>query len=228
MKKIKRQPKITRNFQTKNLTKEQFFKLKSTKVLTAGTGRIAAKTLVNLTNSGVGTIGIIENEKAELILSEIEKYNYNALIKIHNEPLNSTNADAIIQEYDLIVDCLPNYDLKFRLNELAVKYNKPLIYSNVTENYVQIAMIIPHTTACLNCMYSPEDLANHIYSPQTAILSNAASAILADIATDFILEKGHYSPDKMISYFHPTQKFNQITLTRKENCPVCAKIKASL
>ena len=77
-------------------------------------------------------------------------------------------------------------------------------------------------------MYLPEDLANHIYSPQTAILSNAASAILADIATDFILEKGHYSPDKMISYFHPTQKFNQITLTRNEDCPVCAKIKASL
>ena len=103
MKKIKRQPKITRNFQTKNLPKEQFFKLKSTKVLTAGIGRIAAKTLVNLTNSGVGTIGIIKNEKAELILSEIEKYNYNAQIQIHKESLNSPDADKIIQEYDLVL-----------------------------------------------------------------------------------------------------------------------------
>ena len=100
MKKIKRQPKITRNFQTKNLTKEQFFKLKSTKVLTAGTGRIAAKTLVNLTNSGVGTIGIIENEKAELILSEIEKYNYNAMdFKPIDFDLNTISKDVMKEKW---------------------------------------------------------------------------------------------------------------------------------
>lgn len=228
MRNSRKQPKIKRNFQTRNLTKENFFKLKSTKILTAGSGKVAAKVMVNLTNSGIGTIGMIENDKAERILPEVQKYNYNALIQIHNESLDSDDADKIIQEYDIIVDCLQNYDLKFRLNELAVKYNKPLIYSSVTEDYTQIAMIVPHETACLNCMYSPQDLSNHVYAPETAILANATSAIQADIAVDFILEKGHYPIDKMISYYHPDQRFNQITLTRKEECPMCSKIKASL
>lgn len=228
MKRTRNQPKIKRNFQTRNLTKEEFFKLKSTKTLTAGSGKVAAKVMVNLTNSGFGTIGMIENNKSELIFSEIQKYNYNAIINIHNESLESEEADKIIQEYDIIIDCLPDYNLKFRLNELAVKYNKPLIYSSVTENYTQMAMIVPQKTACLECMYSPKDLSKHVYAPETAILANSTSAVLADLATDFILEKGHHPVDKMISYYHPDQRFNQITLTRNEKCPVCSKIKASL
>lgn len=221
-------PKIIRNFQTRNLTNEEFFKLKSTKILTAGCGNVAAKVMVNLTNSGFGTIGMIENDKAEKVLPEVQKYNYNALIQIHNEPLDSADADKIIQEYDIIVDCLPNYNLKFRLNELVVKHNKPLIYSSVTEEYTKLAMIVPHKTACLNCMYSPKDLSTHIYAPETAILADATSAVLADFAVDFILEKGHYPIDTMISYYHPQQRFTKITLTRNEECPVCSKIKASL
>lgn len=221
-------PKIKRNFQTINLTKEEFYKLKSTKILTAGSGNVAAKLMVNLANSGIGTIGMIENNKAEKVLPEVQKYNYNALIQIHNEPLDSDDADKIIQEYDIIIDCLQNYDLKFRLNELAVKHNKPLLYSSVTEEYTQIAMIVPHETACLNCMYSPQDLSNHVYEPPTAILADATSAVQADFAVDFILEKGHYPVDTMISYYHPQQRFTKITLTRNEDCPVCSKIKAPL
>lgn len=219
MKKIK----ITHNIQLRGLNKEMFEKLKSTKVLTAGSGKIASKAMVNLSNAGIGTIGMIENDKAELVFPQVQKYNYNAAINIHNELLESQEAEKIIQEYDIIVDCLHNYDLKYRLNELAVKYNKPMIFSNVTQKYAQIAIILPHKTACLNCIYAQKDLSNYVYASETSVMSESIAAVQTDIVVDFVLGLKRYPADKMISYYHLDQRFNSITLTKNDECSICSK-----
>ncbi len=126
--------------------------LKNAKVLVVGAGGLGCPVLQYLGAAGVGTIGIIDYDMVDitnlhrqvlyadddigklksLIASEKIKAN-NPFIKtiIYNLSLDATNAQKIISEYGIVVDCSDNFETRYLINDACVRLNKPFVYGGI-------------------------------------------------------------------------------------------------
>lgn len=127
-------------------------RLKKAKVLCVGAGGLGSITLLYLTAAGVGSIGIIDNDIVDLSnlqrqiiyrSADIGKYKaesacknlcaLNKYIKIttHVVKLNIDNADSIIKQYDIIIDCTDNFYSREIVSHACKKLHKVHVYAAI-------------------------------------------------------------------------------------------------
>ena len=137
-------------------------KLLNSKVLVVGAGGLASSTLLYLSTIGVGTIGIIDDDKVSLtnlprqiIYDEsdigkdkvnvakdlLEKKNPDTKVITHKERLNEKNAQNIIKNYDIVLDCVDNFDTKFVINDACLALNIPFVSAGVSGFNGQILFV---------------------------------------------------------------------------------------
>ncbi|SHG79908.1 HesA/MoeB/ThiF family protein [Chryseobacterium sp. OV279] len=127
-------------------------KIRSSKVLIIGAGGLGSPVIQYLAAAGVGTLGVAD-------FDEVELHNLNRQI-IHNEntvgvskvksaetfvgnlnhqvnfigidkKIDSSNAEEIISQYDIIVDGSDNFTARYLINDTCVKLGKPLVYGSI-------------------------------------------------------------------------------------------------
>ena len=69
------------------------------------------------------------------------------------ENINPANAERLVGEADLVVDCAPLFEERYLLNREAVRQRKPLVEAAVEELEARITTILPGQTPCLRCLY---------------------------------------------------------------------------
>ena len=113
-------------------------KISSAKVLIIGIGGLGCPLLLYLANSGVGNLGIVDNDKIELsnlnrqILytqkdigkfkvdqakKKIFEINKNIKIKSYNTRLNEKNISKILNNFDIICDGTDNFSTRYLVND---------------------------------------------------------------------------------------------------------------
>src|SRR5438067_333081 len=123
-------------------------KLLASRVLVVGAGGLGSPMLLYLAAAGVGTIGIIDNDRVDLtnlqrqIVHATERVGdlkvdsaratlaaVNAGVRIETHPtrLGPENAEQIIAAYDLVADGSDNFATRYLLTDLCFRLNKPLI-----------------------------------------------------------------------------------------------------
>ena len=123
-------------------------KILNSKVLIIGMGGLGCSVAEFLTRSGVGTIGIADNDlvslsnihrqslydegdlnksKVKVAQKKLKIINLKTRINIFNFKLDRKNFEKIIKNYDYIVDGTDNFETKFLVNDLSLKYKKFLI-----------------------------------------------------------------------------------------------------
>ena len=124
--------------------------LNESRVLIIGLGGLGCPVLQYAAGSGIGTIGLIDNDNIEVSnlhrqtifsTNDIGKSKVEVAEKVTNminpetktliykERLDDKNASKIIKEYDFIVDCTDNNSSKMIINDACFENNKPLILS---------------------------------------------------------------------------------------------------
>nr|YP_009122128.1 molybdopterin-synthase adenylyltransferase [Vertebrata lanosa]AJH65886.1 molybdopterin-synthase adenylyltransferase [Vertebrata lanosa] len=136
-------------------------KLRCTKVLVIGAGGLGCPTIIYLAVSGIGHIGIVDQDKIEKsnlnrqilynkhdigkekVLSAKDKLNHineNCKIITHKCKLNKKNNIEIISHYDIIVDATDNFQTRHLIDQTCRKLHKIYIYGAVKEFEGQIAV----------------------------------------------------------------------------------------
>jgi adenylyltransferase/sulfurtransferase len=126
--------------------------LKKSSVLCIGAGGLGSSVLLYLAATGIGRIGIIDNDKVEKsnlqrqIIHEtntignlkidsakerIKKLNPNCEILTFSERINPKNALELINEFDVICDCSDNFGTRYLINDSCLILNKPLVFGSV-------------------------------------------------------------------------------------------------
>ncbi|MFM2344350.1 MAG: molybdopterin-synthase adenylyltransferase MoeB [Pseudomonadota bacterium] len=147
--------------------------LASANVLCIGAGGLGCLVSTFLAAAGVGHIGIIdqdivsiENLNNQIIYAEqdIGKYKVdilqkhlsklNSSIKITSYPYNidSTNAKALIHNYDLIVDCSDNFITRYLVSDVCNSTHKNLVSASVQGFSGQVITFIA-PQACYRCLF---------------------------------------------------------------------------
>jgi len=150
---------------------KKFFK---SSVLVVGCGGLGAPALYYLAAMGIGCLGVcdgdtvsfsnlnrqilyvkndIEKPKAITAKKRLEALNPDLEIKAYDQFMDIQLADELIPKYDVIVDCLDNFETRFILNDKCVKACKPLIHGGVNGFSGQLMTIIPGKGPCLRCLF---------------------------------------------------------------------------
>jgi molybdopterin/thiamine biosynthesis adenylyltransferase/rhodanese-related sulfurtransferase len=135
--------------------------LQNAKVLIIGAGGLGCPAAQYLVSSGIGTIGIVDNDtisisnlhrqilftpteegrkKAVVACEKLQLQNPACAITAHEMMLNTDNALELVSQYDIVLDCTDNFDTKYLLNDACVIAGKPLVYAAIYQYEGQVAI----------------------------------------------------------------------------------------
>jgi len=163
-----------------NIGEEGQKKISDARVLVVGCGGLGAPVLYYLTAMGIGQIGLCDNDtvsmsnlnrqvlfttadigapKAEAADKRIKALNPNLKTTVYQQTMDNELIQSIISGYDIIVDCLDNFETRFVLNDACINENKPFVHAGVEEYYGQLMTVIPGKSPCLRCLF-PNGISN--------------------------------------------------------------------
>lgn len=150
-------------------------KLLNAKVLLVGAGGLGCPIGLYLAAAGVGTLGIIDDDRVDLtnlqrqILHRtsdvgrpkvesakdaIARINPDVKVITYQERLTSENAMKIFQNYDIIVDGSDNFPTKYLVNDAAFFAGKPFVFGGVFQFEGQASVFFPKNGGpCLRCLF---------------------------------------------------------------------------
>lgn len=138
-----------------------FEKLRNAKVLVVGAGGLGCPVLEQLVGSGVGTIGIVDNDVVnysnlhrQSLYTEEEvgeykvfcasrrllKRNEHCKINVYPQQLRPENALQMISAYDIVIDCSDNYSTRYLINDACVMLDQPFVYGAIYRFQGQVAL----------------------------------------------------------------------------------------
>ena len=146
--------KFSRQIILKNIGTLGQRKIKEAKVLIIGMGGLGCPATEFLTRSGIGTLGIMDNDrvslsnihrqtlytekdinksKVRIAKKRLNKINPKTKINVYNYRLNKVRFIKIIKNYDYIIDGTDNFESKFLINDISLKYKKFLIVGAISK-----------------------------------------------------------------------------------------------
>src|SRR5437763_10803607 len=76
---------------------------------------------------------------------------------VHVEPvvadIDRTNILDLVSDADLILDGTDNFEIRYLINDVAVKLGKPWVYGGSVGSHGQTMTILPGETPCLRCVF---------------------------------------------------------------------------
>ena len=146
--------KYSRQLILKNIGIPGQKKLFNSKVLVVGAGGLGCPLMLYLAYSGVGNLGIVDNDRVEIsnlsrqvlftkkdlgkfkvMVSKnfIKRINKKILVKTFLKKINKENIHKIAKNYDFICDGTDNFKSRLLINDYCIKYKKVLISSAISK-----------------------------------------------------------------------------------------------
>lgn len=220
-------------------------KLKRARVAIIGAGGLGSPAAYYLAAMGVGTIKIIDYDKVSLsnlnrqilhwtndigrdkVLSAYEKLsNLNPHVKIIpiKEKVTRENAEELLRDVDLCIDALDNWESKLLLNDVCVKYRKPLIHAGVRGTYGQMLLIIPGKTPCLRCFLTEDVMREEERLPVLGVTPGVLGTLQALEAVKLLTGYGKNILNKLLIFDGYELDFSYVEVKRNPQCSICGSI----
>lgn len=200
-------------------------KLKNAKVLVIGAGGLGCPVLQYLTAAGVGTIGIVDDDKvsqsnlqrqvlythsdigknkAEVATKRLQELNPYITISPYSERLTTKNALELFKSYDIIVDGSDNFATRYLVNDTAVLTNKPVVFGAITQFEGQVSVFNYHGSATYRCLFpsapNPEDAPNCETIGVLGVLPGIIGSLQANEVIKMIVGIGEVLQDKLLLF----------------------------
>jgi molybdopterin/thiamine biosynthesis adenylyltransferase len=137
------------------------------------------------------------------------------------ENVTEQNAERLVAQADLIVDCAPLFTERFELNRQAVRQNKPLIECAVYELEGQITSILPGKTPCLSCLYPENPPVWKREFPIFGAVAGVLGCLAATEAIKLLSGLGEPLTGQLLTCDLADMTFRRRRIERNPNCPVC-------
>jgi molybdopterin/thiamine biosynthesis adenylyltransferase len=222
-------------------------KLKAAKVLVIGAGGLGSPALLYLAASGVGTIGVIDDDLVDgsnlqrqiihrdetidtpkVFSAQSAMMALNPFIEVrpYQRRLTPEIAADLFAEYDLILDGTDNFDTRYLVNRAAVAAGKPLISAAITQWEGQISLYHPASDApCFECLFpnrpapglAPSCAEAGVISPLPGVLG----AMMALEAIKEVTGAGTGLRGRLLIYDALYAETRSVRITRRAECKCC-------
>jgi adenylyltransferase/sulfurtransferase len=91
--------------------------------------------------------------KAEAAARKLGAINSQVFVEPVVTDIDRTNILDLCRDADLILDGTDNFEVRYLINDVAVKLNKPWVYGGSIGSHGQTMTILPGQTPCLRCVF---------------------------------------------------------------------------
>ncbi len=138
-----------------------------------------------------------------------------------NENLNPSNAESIIDQVDLVVDCAPLFEERLAMNATIVAQRKPMIECAMYDLEASLTVIKPGETPCLACLTAAPPAAWRREFPVFGAVSGTVGCMAAMEAIKVIAGFGELLTGTLLTMDLRHMHFRRRTIHRNPNCHVC-------
>ncbi len=153
---------------------------------------------------------------------------------VHVEPvvtdIDRTNILELCSDADLILDGTDNFEIRYLINDVAVKLNKPWVYGGCIGSHGQTMTILPGQTPCLRCVFEAAPAPGETGTCETAgVLGPIVNVIASYQAAEAMkVLTGHLEQvNRELLYFdlweNTFRRIKIAPLLGKVDCPCCGQ-----
>ena len=204
--------KFSRQIILKNIGAIGQKKILNSKVLIIGMGGLGCPAAEFLTRSGVGTLGIVDHDtislsnihrqtlynekdinqsKVKIAKKKLVKINSKTKINIFNFKLNEIKFKKIIKNYDYIIDGTDNFESKFLINDLSIKFKKFLVTGAISkfDGHIFTFNFNSKKNPCLRCFYQEDMISDEILNCEYEGILGSVAGVVGTLQANEILKK---------------------------------------
>jgi adenylyltransferase/sulfurtransferase len=221
-------------------------RLLNAKVALVGAGGLGSPAGYYLAAAGVGTIGVIDDDRVELsnlqrqiahstgrlgaLKAESAKQTWEALngdtrVIAHAVRLTAANARGILGGYDVVIDGSDNFATRYLVNDACVLMKKTLISGAVYRFEGQLLAIYPGEGPCYRCLFPTPPPPGTVPSCQEAgvlgVVPGVIGTLQATEAIKAILGLGEPLRGRLLLWNALEMSFGTVAVPRNAACPVC-------
>ena len=217
-------------------------RLKKAKVFVAGVGGLGSVISIYLTVAGIGKLRMvdkdvvalenlnrqilhwdkdIDQEKLESAKEKLRKMNPNVEVEVISETINEATVDALVGDFDMIVDAMDNFPARYVLNKIALIRKVPFFHGAIHGFYGQATTIIPGKTACLRCIFP--NVPPPTPPPVVGVTPGIIGCIQAAEVIRYVLGIGNLLENRLLMWDGLNAKIDEIPLEKNPACEDCVK-----
>jgi adenylyltransferase/sulfurtransferase len=224
-----------------------------------GVGATGAATAGLLARAGVGHLTLIDRDyvepsnlqrqvlfdeddareclpKAEAARRHLARINSGVRVNAQIADLTPRNAEALLADANIVLDCTDNFETRYLINDLCVRDGRPWIYAAAVGAYAATMNILPRPansdppfapTACLACVF-PSSPTGDVDTCDTAGILSTAVNFAASLQVTEALKLLTGQPARMrrtlLAYDLWTGERSEVaTGTPRADCEVCGQ-----
>ena len=187
-------------------------KILNSRVLVIGMGGLGCPVAEFLTRSGIGSIGIVDHDlvslsnihrqtlydekdlgksKVNVAQKKLQNINSKTKINIFNFKLDKKKFIKIIKNYDYVVDGTDNFETKFLINDISLKYKKFLVTGAISkfDGHIFTFDFNNKKNPCLRCFYQEETISDDILNCEYEGILGTIAGTIGTMQANEILKK---------------------------------------
>jgi molybdopterin/thiamine biosynthesis adenylyltransferase len=225
-------------------------RLKAAKVLVVGAGGLGSPALLYLAASGVGVIGVIDDDLVEasnlqrqvihsgeqigmpkVFSAQAAMTALNPFIEVrpYRRRLDEAVAAELIADYDLVLDGTDTFDTRYLVNRVCAALGKPLVAGAITQWEGQLSVWDPASGApCYECVFpvrpAPGMVPTCAEAGVASPLPGIIGAMMAMEAVKIVTDAGESLRGRLMIHDALYAEARVIGVKRRADCSCCGAI----
>ncbi len=221
-------------------------RIRAAKVCVIGAGALGSPVIQYLAAAGVGTIKVVDNDvvsvgnlqnqvihgtrdvkrpKVASARDTIKNINKSIEVITENIRVEADNIEALIEGYDLVIDCTDNFPTRYLINDACILAGIPLVYGAIYQFEGQVSVFGTGDGACLRCLYpappSPGLVPSCAEGGTISPLSGIVGSMQANEALKLIIGIGTSLSGKLWTVDTLNLRSGILEAKRRCTCPLC-------
>lgn len=229
-------------------------KLLASRVTLCGCGALGTVLANVLVRAGVGFIRVVDRDfvepsnlqrqvlfdesdvannlpKAEAAAVKMRQINSTVTVEPVVADIDRTNIEDLTRDADLVLDGSDNFEVRYLINDVAVKHGRPWVYGGAVGSQGMSMTILPGETPCLRCVFEAAPNPGDVGTCETAgVLAPTVNIVASYQATEAlkILSGNRAAVSRELLVLDVWENTNRRVKVaplkgRKGECPCCAK-----
>jgi molybdopterin-synthase adenylyltransferase len=224
-------------------------KLLQSRVLVVGAGGLGSPLLMYLAAAGIGTIGIVDDDRVDITNLQrqiihatnrigdlkvasaeesLARINDGIRVETHPFRLDAANAPGLIEHYDLVADGSDNFTTRYLLNDLCTQLKKPLVAAALSPFEGQLSTFKAYLGdghPCYRCLFREPPPPGMVPRCEEAGILGAVAGVVGTLQAVEVLKEllnlGDSLDGALLIYDALRARFHRIRITKDPDCPTC-------
>lgn len=216
------------------------------RVLVVGAGGLGATAIYYLAAAGVGTLGLMDDDRVELhnlqrqilyraadigrpkveaAARAVRDLNPAVQVELLQERWSAATTTALPARYDCVVDAVDNFESKMAIAGACHAAGRPAMHAGVSRYAGQALTALPGRGACYRCLFDeyPPLEVDAVPAGPLGFVPGLLGCVQAAETVKYLLGIGALLVNRLLLFDALSMNFRVVAVSPNPHCPLCGR-----